>query len=159
MFFFVTVVFRNVLYCCIMYSITALRFDEKTKKWFADLEYMAEVFDENYEVILRLVKKSFEIKEIPDELRIPDIAPKHYKKVNSHCQIDEQGKLFLTNAKSMRGPIPIFGTPLVGKRYATQGDYDKFCMENPEDRPGLCDAFDWNAAVWKSFADFYKYRM
>ena len=142
-----------------MYRILGLRFDESSKKWFAELEYMTEAFDEQYEVIKRLIKKSHEIKDVPDELCVPDTAPFQYKKVNSRIQIAHDGSLFFTNATSMRGPIPIFGTPLVGKRYATQGDYDKWCMENPEDRPGLCDAFDWNAALWKSFADFYKYRM
>ena len=69
-----------------------------------------------------------------------------YLVVNSRHQIDSCGKLFVARDLNHRHRA---GAALVGERYATQYDFDKFCLENPNE--AALGGFDWNAEVCKAF--------
>ena len=65
-----------------------------------------------------------------------------YRIVTQQHQIDDRGTLFVSTEPNLRGG---FGLHPLAVRYATQGDFDKFCYVNPDSRL----LFDWNAEVWK----------
>ena len=69
-----------------------------------------------------------------------------YRIVTSCHQIDDRGVLFVSTVPNHRGKDS-FGLHPLAVRYATQGDFDKFCYDNPDSRL----SFDWNAEVWRAF--------
>ena len=86
-----------------------------------------------------------------DVLRLPIESAKGqtdaagYLVITSRHQIDSCGKLFVARDLNHRQRE----AALVGERYATQYDFDKFCFENPNE--AALGGFDWNAEVYKAF--------
>ena len=79
------------------------------------------------------------------QTRSPD-----YRIVTSRHQIDRGGNLFVSqewNVRQQPSSVSSANTGLVGERYATQYDFDKFCFDNPDERL----EFDWNAEVYRAF--------
>jgi len=67
-----------------------------------------------------------------------------YRIVTPQHQIDVWGALFVSKEPNYRGG---FGLHPLAVRYANQWDFDKFCVNNPDERL----SFDWNAEVWRAW--------
>jgi len=66
-----------------------------------------------------------------------------YRIVTSKHQIDNRDTLFVSTVCNFRNPTHAGLHPLA-VRYATQLDFDKFCVNNSL-------YFDWNAEVYRAF--------
>jgi len=87
-----------------------------------------------------------------------DFRGSEYQVITRRHQIDQNGRLFISNAWNIRQqfctvggmePASHVNIPLDSRAvgYATQYDFDKFCFDNPD----TCISYDWNAEVYKTF--------
>ena len=128
------------------YQLQNFSYNPKTGQWYIII---------THDDCCNLVPKKVELEiVVPDDVKalgknalVDHDNRMKYSVVNKNMQIDEDGKLFVTDAKSMR----FNWVPLVGIRWATQSELDKYCLENPDSWPTWRGSFDWNAAAWKAF--------
>jgi hypothetical protein len=133
-------------------KVKQFKFNENEKNWFVTLEYVEaaelQFWMPQAPGMVSANTVTFVITTVPDHLKIPDVAVESYKAIDTTFQIDADGNIFASMARSMR----FNWTPLDCRavRYATQMDFDKMCCDNPDSRY----PYDWNAEVYKLFMKF-----